>query len=166
MLVLITGLPGTGKSTVADHLAKRINAKVLRTDEIRKHLFTTPKYTNEEKEIVYNALFLTAENLLKAKQNVVVDGTFYKKALRQKVHKVAASAKSSFVIVECTAPDEAIARRMVRRLKRGGLSDADYEVYKKIKKQYEPIESEHIVLNTDRPLKETLDDLYSALPQE
>lgn len=165
MLVLITGLPGTGKSTVADHLAKRINAKVLRTDEIRKRLFAKPKYTDEEKELVYRALFGIAERLLMLKHNVIIDGTFYKRELRQQIYKIAALTKSKLIIVECTAPEEAIVKRMRRRLKGRGLSDADYEVYTKIKKEYEPIESEHITLDTSRPLKDALDKLYSSIAQ-
>jgi hypothetical protein len=164
MLVLITGLPGTGKSTVANRLAKRINARVLRTDEIRKRLFAKPKYTEEEKEIVYKTLFLIAENLLRARRNVVIDGTFYKRSLRRQIYRTAALRRSKLIIVECIASEEAIARRMKRREKRRiRLSDADFEVYKKIKREYEPIISEHIVLDTTRPLNETLNELYSNI---
>lgn len=164
MLVLITGLPGTGKSTVANHLAERIGASVLRTDEIRKRLFAKPKYTEEEKELVYKILFLIAEELLKINHHVVIDGTFYKSALRKQIYKIASSTNSRLIIVECTASEEEIVRRMQRRLGGRGLSDADYEVYKKIKREYEPIETEHIMLDTSRPLKETLSMLYSNIP--
>lgn len=165
MLVLITGLPGTGKSTVANHLSKRINASVLRTDEIRKRLFVKPKYTDEEKEIVYKSLFLIAEKLLKVKSNVVIDGTFYKRSLRHRIYRTAASTRSRLIIVECVASVDAIERRMRRRKnrKKKGLSDADYGVYKKIKREYEAITSEHIVLDTSRPLNETLNELYSTI---
>ncbi|MEE9594323.1 MAG: AAA family ATPase [Candidatus Hydrothermarchaeales archaeon] len=165
MLVLITGLPGTGKSTVANHLARRINARILRTDEVRKRLFAKPKYTEEEKEIVYKGLFLIAENLLRVKSNVVLDGTFYKRSLRKQIYRTATSTRSKLIIVECMASEEAIERRLRRRKKRkrGGLSDADEEVYHKIKKEYESIESEHIVLDTSRPLNETLNELYSSI---
>jgi len=89
MLVLITGLPGTGKSTIAMHLARRLRATVLRTDVIRKQLFPQPKYTEEEKELVYKVTFLIAEYLLRAGKNVILDGTFYKRSLRQRVYQLA-----------------------------------------------------------------------------
>ncbi len=165
MLVLITGLPGTGKSTVANHLARRINGQVLRTDAIRKRLFPKPSYTEEEKEIVYKSLFLITENLLKVKSNVVLDGTFYKKDLRQQIYRTATSTRSKLIVVECIASEDAIGRRMKRRKKRKrrGLSDADEEVYTKLKKEYEQIDSDHIVLDTSRPLNETLNELYSSI---
>lgn len=43
--ILICGLPGVGKSTLANALSKKLNAKILRTDEIRDELFSSPLLT-------------------------------------------------------------------------------------------------------------------------
>ncbi len=163
MLVLLTGLPGTGKSTIANRLARRIGASVLRTDEVRKRILDAPTYSEEEKELVYKATFLISEHLLRAKRNVIIDGTFYKRALRKRIYRIAAETRSDMTIVECTAPEWVIQRRMKRREKRRGLSDADYGVYKKITAQYEPIEEHHIVLDTGKPLADNLNDLYGKM---
>jgi len=61
MLILICGLPATGKSTVARRLAKALDAEVLRTDIVRKALIGNPTYTEEEKNLIYKTVFLIAE---------------------------------------------------------------------------------------------------------
>ncbi len=163
MLVLITGLPGTGKSTIANHLARRMDADLLRTDEIRKHLFEAPTYSEEEKELVYKAMFLVARHLLAAGSSVIIEGTFYRRALRERVYRIADEAKNKMVIVECTAPEWVVRRRTEGRVSRGASSEADYEVYKKIKEQYEPLQRPRITLDTSRPLNENLRDLYRKM---
>jgi len=161
MLVLICGLPATGKSTIANHLAKKIGAMILRTDIIRKELLPAPKYSDKEKELVYNVTFLIAKYLLKAKRNVIIDGTFYKRALRKRIYKIATYTRSRLEIVECISPEDVIKRRMARRGKRKHFpSDADYQVYKLIKEQFEPIQRRHVVIDTSKHLSANLRELY------
>ncbi|MEE8168463.1 MAG: AAA family ATPase [Candidatus Hydrothermarchaeales archaeon] len=163
MLVLITGLPGTGKSTISYRLARNIRASVLRTDEVRKRILEPLTYSEEEKELVYKATFLIAEHLLRARRNVIIDGTFYKMELRRRIYSIAAATRSEMTVVECIAPESVIKRRMERRARRRTLSDADYEVYKKVKVQYEPIKREHIILDTSNPLRDNLSELYNKM---
>ncbi len=163
MLILICGLPGTGKSTVANALARKIGATVLRTDEIRKKLFEEPRYSEEEKELVYRVIFLIAEHLLRNGCNVIIDGTFYKRALRRRIYEIAEGTRSGMEVVECVAPEYLIKRRMESGRKRMSLSDADYEIYKKIKEEFEPIERKHIVIDTSMPPEQNLAQLLSEL---
>lgn len=162
MLILICGLPGTGKSTIANALARKIGATVLRTDEIRKKLFEDPRYSDEEKELVYRVIFLIAEHLLRNRCNVIIDGTFYKRAIRKRIYEIAENTKSRLEVVECVAPEYLIKRRTESGRKRA-LSEADYEIYKKIKDEFEPIERKHIVIDTSRPPEQNLEQLLSEL---
>jgi predicted kinase len=150
MLVLVCGLPGTGKSTVAKELAKSINGKLLRTDIIRKEVFKKPKYTEREKQNVYELLFSRAEQLLSKNISCVLDGTFYKKSLREKAHDVAKKTGAKFEIIECICPEKVIHKRMKKRTKTSDASDADFRIYEKMKNEYEPIEEKHIVIDTSR----------------
>ncbi|MCK5333755.1 MAG: AAA family ATPase, partial [Candidatus Aenigmarchaeota archaeon] len=77
MLILFSGLPATGKTTLARRVAKKTGAIILRTDVIRKELFALPKYTEEEKEQVYGEMFLRAEKFLVKGQTVILDANFY-----------------------------------------------------------------------------------------
>ena len=57
MLIIICGLPGTGKTFIAKKLAPKINAEHLSTDRIRKELFPEPTYSEDEKNKVYVEMF-------------------------------------------------------------------------------------------------------------
>lgn len=157
MLILVCGLPATGKSTFANNLAKKIDAAVLRTDVIRKELLERPRYSEEEKELVYKVTFLLAKYLLRANQNVIIDGTFYKKRLRQRVYNLAKETFSRLHIIECICPERVIRARMRRRPRNiYEPSDADFDIYKKIKEQYEPIKREHIVIDTSKSFNQNI----------
>ncbi|NOZ76397.1 MAG: AAA family ATPase [Euryarchaeota archaeon] len=157
-------MPATGKSTLSRNLAKKIGAHVLRTDVIRKELIKRPTYTPEEKELVYSATFITARYLLRAGEKVIIDGTFYKRKLRQRVYRIAKETGAKLVVIECVVPDYIIKRRMERRKKRRrGPSQADYEVYRKMKEEFEPIRRRHITVDTSRHIKDNLRDVLGQI---
>lgn len=164
MLILVCGLPATGKSTVARDIAGKLKAVVLNTDIIRKQLFERPTYSNEEKRLVYKVMFLVAEYLLRSDRNVVLDGTFYKRGLRGRVYDISKRTGSRLAVVECKAPDESIKRRTDRRARRKNEpSDADYEIYKKIKTNFEPIKRDHLVLDTSKSRQNNLEEAFRYL---
>ena len=164
MLILVCGLPATGKSTVARNIARKLKAAVLRTDIIRKQLFESPTYSNEEKRLVYKAMFLVAEYLLRSDRNVVLDGTFYKRSLRRQVYDISKRTGARLAVIECRASDESIERRMGRRTRRkSGPSDADYEIYKKIKIDFEPIRRDHLTLDTSKSKQNNLEEALRYL---
>ncbi len=85
--VWITGLPGSGKTTISikakELLQKRkINVKLLQLDEIRRAITPDPKYTEEERDIVYASLAYMAKLLTEAGVNVIIDATANKQRYR------------------------------------------------------------------------------------
>ncbi|MCX8027062.1 MAG: adenylyl-sulfate kinase [Thermodesulfovibrionales bacterium] len=75
-VIWITGLPGSGKSTIAELLKNKIeDSIILRVDEIRRFLTPTPTYSEEEREIVYRALVFTALKIYQMNHTVIVDAT-------------------------------------------------------------------------------------------
>jgi predicted kinase len=75
-LVIVCGLPGSGKSYFARALAERIGAKHLNSDEIRQHLFEDRSYSTREKIAVYRQMADLAFEYLEKDKRVVVDATF------------------------------------------------------------------------------------------
>jgi hypothetical protein len=163
MLVLVTGLPATGKSTMARKLAGKLKGVVLSTDRIRKRLVSRPEYTRGEKEMVYRVMILIAEYLLRSGVTVVLDGTFYLRSLRKQVYSLSSRTGSRLLIVECSCPEEVVRRRLKRRLRRKSLSDADYGVYKKIKNVYEPLLRKHISVDTRKALDQNIEEVITYL---
>jgi adenylylsulfate kinase len=76
MAVWITGLPGSGKSTIADALkASSQDFVVLRMDDLRKTVTPAPDYSDQEREIVYRSLVYFAKKLTELGHNVIIDAT-------------------------------------------------------------------------------------------
>ncbi|HIK00318.1 TPA: adenylyl-sulfate kinase [archaeon] len=81
----LTGLPGSGKSTIAKELVKKLRGKkiqILRMDEFRKFLLEKPKYTEEEREYAYRAMVLIGYYLVQNGINVMFDATGHRRKFR------------------------------------------------------------------------------------
>ena len=137
-LVLVGGLPGTGKTTLAAALADHLGFTVLSSDRIRKELAGVPAeqrcaapwragiYTAARTERVYSELLSRAGRLLALGESVIVDASFVSPAQRAAAAAAAAAAQADLVQLRCTAPAEAAAQRLAART--GGISDADEEI--------------------------------------
>src|SRR6056297_1237834 len=86
-VVVVCGLPGVGKTTVAEDIAERLDGRLLRTDVIRKEILSDPDYTEEEARMVYRELFDRASDRIEDGTSAVLDGTFKEEGYRD--HAVA-----------------------------------------------------------------------------
>ncbi len=76
MVIWITGLPGSGKSTIADAVRERdSDFLVLRMDDLRKIVTPRPSYDEAERELVYRSLIYTAKMLSQLGHDVIIDAT-------------------------------------------------------------------------------------------
>lgn len=160
MLIVVCGLPGTGKSTIARYLSKKLDAIILSTDRIRKLIIRKPVYSEKEKEFVYEVMFLIADFLLKNNFKCILDGVFHKRKLRERAESLAYKYGKKFILIECTAEESVIKQRLSKARK---FSEADFEVYKKLKEIFEPIQQEHIKVNTSRALDEIIEEIINQL---
>ncbi len=162
--IWLTGLPGSGKSTIAKALVKKLGKKkkiqILRMDEFRKFLTPKPKYTEEEREVAYRAMVLMGYYLVQNGINVIFDAT----AHRQKYRDFARDLIENFyeVHVKCD-----LKTAMHRESKRKG-HPAVRNMYKKaLKRQkgknirqighvigidvpYETPKNPHLEINTEK----------------
>ena len=75
------------------------------------------------------------------------DGTFYKSKFIGMAVAAAEKWQEPCCILHCVVSEEIVRERLEKRAKRQSVSDADYEVYKKLKSEFEPITAEHCVIN-------------------
>lgn len=115
-VVWFTGLPGCGKTTIAKRVEallheKGIDAKTLQLDEIRKVITPYPRYTEEERDIVYASLAYMAKLLMEAGKNVIIDAT----ANRQRYRDLARKQIPIFGEVYIQAPLNVCMEREAKR---------------------------------------------------
>ncbi|MCX8205196.1 MAG: adenylyl-sulfate kinase [Candidatus Nezhaarchaeota archaeon] len=110
--IWLTGIPSSGKSTIAKRLEEELRAhgvdvEVLESDEVRKHLTPRPTYTEEERDAFYSALVFIGELLAKHGISVIFDATANKRAYRDEARR--RIKKFVEVYVKCPL-DEAMRR--------------------------------------------------------
>ena len=153
MIAIVFGLPGSGKSYFAVKLAELINASYISSDQLRMQLYANRTYKENEKLLVYDAMLLKMKDHLLQGENVVLDATFYKNEIRQKFIK-AGKKLSELVFVEINANETLTWERLQKKRLD---SEADFEVYKKVKALWEPMKDDHLILqSTNENLAEML----------
>lgn len=161
MLVVVYGLPGSGKSYFASRLAERLEATCLSSDALRKELVDEPRYSAEEKERVYENLFAKASAALHGGGSVVLDATFHTAARRQRVIQLADESGAALHWIEVFAAEPVLRARLA--MDRPD-SDADYVVHEKIKREFEPVTEPHLRLeSTQSNLAQMLDGALGYL---
>ncbi|MBL7809963.1 MAG: AAA family ATPase [Saprospiraceae bacterium] len=145
MLVLIAGLPGTGKTTIARTFAAMSGAVHLNSDVLRKDLGLMGQYNEKEKQLVYKALLKCTEDGLKEGKTVVVDSTFYLRSIREPFEFLAKTIDIPLIWVEIKAAERILQERLQ---KPRPDSEADFFVYEKIRDQFEPLEEPHLCINS------------------
>jgi predicted kinase len=153
MLIIVCGLPGTGKTTLAKALAERFSAEHVSSDLIRKELMARPTYRPEEKAKVYDELVTRVAELLAQGDSVVADATFYRRSLRSRLVEAAEKAGTKVHFVLCQLDQAEVLDRMTAGGERGG-SDADYNIYLRIKDEFEPLKVKHAIVDCSLPLEE------------
>jgi aminoglycoside phosphotransferase family enzyme/predicted kinase len=146
-LILVGGLPGTGKSTLAARLAAEAGFEVIRSDVVRKQLardlgaapgavrFEEGIYTAEWTERTYAECLRRAEQLLFLGGRVIVDASFRGAAHREMFLAAAAHWGVPGVFFLCHADPEVVRRRLAGRV--GDVSDADWSVYQQAAGRWE-----------------------------
>jgi uncharacterized protein len=169
-LVVICGLSGSGKSTVARRLADRLGFRWLRSDEIRKRLagvaaaeplsdsYAAGAYSLEFTRKTYGALLDAAAARLREGEGVIVDATFAEPAYRAAALALAARAGVPPLFVECRASHDEIVRRLTRRARSADeISDAGVAVYLRQRTEFVALEdlpqSCRLVADTERGLE-------------
>jgi hypothetical protein len=161
MIVLVFGLPGSGKTYFASRLAEKIKAVHLNSDNVRKDIGEWDRYKDASKEYTYDVMLKKMQDAIQSGKDAVVDATFYKEALRDKFLHASAKLHQQCKMIEVRAPEEIIQQRVS---KPRPDSQADYEVYKKIKREFEPVREEHLVLVSESgKIKEMLEKALSYL---
>jgi aminoglycoside phosphotransferase family enzyme/predicted kinase len=147
-LVLVGGLPGTGKSTLSNALAGELGMVVLSSDRVRKELhglaphqpaaaaYQRGLYSPAATERTYTELLTRAGRCLAHGESVVLDASWTHAMHRAAATELSRSAHAELVALHCTASPEVIARRL--RDRTGSTSDADEAIGRAVAAHADP----------------------------
>ena len=144
MVVIVFGLPGSGKSYFASRLAEALNADYINSDKLQKKMFPERNYSTEEKNSVYAEMLALMKKAVSKGKNVVLDATFHLQE-RSKPFIQEMKDKGGIRFIEVVA-DEKVVRERLQQPRR--FSEADFNVYKILKSQQESMKAPHLVIHS------------------
>jgi aminoglycoside phosphotransferase family enzyme/predicted kinase len=146
-LVLVAGLPGTGKSTLAQALADQAGFSLIRSDVVRKELaglaysaqasaaFENGIYSPEWTERTYKECLRRAEALLFEGKRALVDASFREEKMRRTFLEAATRWGVPGLLLLCKAGAETVRKRLQTR--RDDVSDADWSIYQRVAESWQ-----------------------------
>ena len=177
-LWIICGLSGSGKSTIASELGKRLHLPIHNSDVIRKKFFgLSPKvpkvatfgegiYTPVATAQTYERMLLAAREELFKGNSVIVDATFAGRVNRDTFRCLAEEEGANVIFVECLCPDAVLRVRLAERQTESSISDARLEHLEAQQQAFEPLDELgdelHLQVSTEQPLQQSLQQIFSA----
>jgi len=160
--IVVSGLPGTGKSYLCSQLARRLPFVILESDALRKALFPSPNYSSPENSHLFRAIHLLIERLLKRGIPLILDATNLSERNREYLYSIAYRLDVKLILVRVEAPPEVVQERLKTRRERvnpENKSDADWVVYQKMKSSVQKIRRNHFAVDTSRDITTVLDKI-------
>jgi predicted kinase len=162
MIVIMAGLPGTGKSTLSRALAQRLPGAVLDKDAIRAALFQPAyiEYSRAQDDLCQEIMLQSGGYLLSkdAELQVLLDGrTFSRRYQRERVIEFCSQVRTAWATLECVCAEETALGRLAAAANTHPAANRTPELYREIRRTWEPIDHPKLLIDTDSSLESCVD---------
>ncbi len=172
VLIILSGLPGSGKSHFGRKLYTSIPIAIIESDKIRKLLFTPQTYSAMESKSLFTFCHSMINYLMAKSIPVLFDATNLIESNREILYNIVDELNGVMIIIRIEAPEELIYERLIERRKGLSFDDnssATWTIYCKMLKSREPIRRIHFLVDTSidtsrkietivRKIKQTIND--------
>lgn len=166
VLVVFSGIPGTGKSTLAEHAARQLGAVLLSKDVIEAALWRSEIGPTEKSGwAAYEVMTAVTAQLLRLGHAVVLDSVASTERIRATWLTLAAAQQVGVRVVECVCSDAATHRTRMQGRDRAiaGWPELSWDDVERVRAHFEPWRRERLVLDAARPLAEANERLTAYL---
>jgi len=170
MIVIMAGLPGTGKSTLAQALAQRLPGAVLDKDAIRAALFEPAhvEYSIVQDDFCQEIMLKTAAYLLAkdGELHVLLDGrTFSRRYQRERAIEFCLQMGTTWAMLECVCAERTALARLAEAMAQRSHPAANRtpELYRQVREAWEPIDRPRLVIDTEANLDSCIDQALRYL---
>ena len=163
-LIVFSGLPGTGKSTVAEAMGKYFSIPVFAKDWLEATLVKSGIVSsNRDKSlgsVGYRLLTTLAERQLMLGQSVILDSVASTETIRETWHHLSQQYHAQWRVIECICSDESFHRAQLAKRERHipGWYELSWSDVEHVRQFFLPWQGERLTLNMMNPLETNLDE--------
>jgi predicted kinase len=161
-LIVFSGLPGTGKSTLAEAIGRDLGVPVFAKDWLEATLVSSGlKPISEEKSLGfagYELLTILAERQFLLGQSVILDSVAASQTIRRTWRELAEKYGADCRVIECICSDETVHRSRLKGRKRNipGWHELEWSEVERIKRYYSAWDTERLILDMAESFDENI----------
>lgn len=166
VIVVLSGLPGSGKSYFGRRLVERFPLLVLQSDFLRRVLFSNPTYAGSESERLFDACYGLIEDLLRRGIPLLLDATNLVEHHRDRMYRMADRCGAKLILVYVKVPDQLIYKRLASRslgMDPENRSEADWGVYQKMHATMQAVSGKDFEVDTSVDISPTIDKVVREI---
>lgn len=171
-LVAFSGLPGTGKSALAESVGRELRIPVFAKDWIEATLLRCELVpTNQDKPLGsagYQLLTVLAERQLMLEQSVILDSVASTQSIRSTWRELAEKYNAKWLVIECVCSDKQVHRARLSTRQRGipGWHELDWSEVERVKGYYHPWDEDRLILDAMQPFEKNLELVFEYMRSE